>query len=187
MLDALIDQCRLGLQQAISDSQHDWRLFTFTNIDLLGEPVARYVVLRNFSENNISFYTDLRSDKVEALQKRPIASLCFFSPSAKLQLQVKAQVSIFHENDTSKKIWDDTPWYSLQCYHMKEKPGEALTAPFMLNAKSMTADEAYKYFAVVSCKMLKWDILSLQENGNQRAVVEFDDNGGIISKSWIAP
>ena len=188
MLDELIAQCRLGLQQAAADSQHEWRLFTFANVDQNGEAVNRYVVLRDSSDKDITFFSDLRSEKIAALKKAPLASLCFFSPSAGLQLQVKARVSIFSgEENIAKKLWDETPWYSLQCYHMKEKPGQPLPAPFMLDAESMDVEEARKYFAVLKCRMLKWDILSLQKTGNQRAIVEFDEKGHITSKGWVAP
>ena len=186
-LNELIDKCRQELSNALSQAQHPWRLFSFANIDLQGHPIVRYVVLRALKPDRIIFFTDQRSNKVPALEQQSIASLCFFSPDSKLQLQIKAEVSIHNQDDIAREYWDATPWYSLQCYHMKENPGEKLPAPFMLKPQSIDAEEAYRYFSVVSCRMLSWDILSLHEEGNQRAWAKFADNGQICESAWLAP
>ena len=70
---------------------------------------------------------------------------------------------------------------------MKENPGETLPVPFILNSADLNEEQAYKYFSVISCRMLSWDILSLQQEGNQRAFCNFDKNGDIIKSDWIAP
>lgn len=186
-LNTLINRCREELANAPSQAQHSWRLFSFGNIDLEGNPVVRYVVLRAVSPTEIVFFTDQRSDKIPAIQQNSIASLCFFSPESKIQLQVKAQLALHNQDNIAKKHWDATPWYTLQCYHMKESPGDALPAPFILDPQSLDAEEAYRYFSVISCRMLSWDMLCLHSEGNQRAFAEFDEKGQITKSGWIAP
>ena len=185
----LINDCTRSLKEAATDNKHPWRLFTAANTDIGGNPQSRYVVFRQFEEESKSvvFFTDQRSTKVPALKRNSRISLCFFDPLAKLQLEVKATVQVHNNNDTAKKYWENTPWYSLQCYYMKESPGEALEAPFLLKANKMNEAEAYRYFAVVECKSIAWDILLLTEEGNQRASCTFRKDGDISAATWIAP
>ena len=68
-LNTLINRCREELANAPSQAQHSWRLFSFGNIDLEGNPVVRYVVLRAVSPTEIVFFTDQRSDKIPAIQQ----------------------------------------------------------------------------------------------------------------------
>ena len=188
-LQELIKECQRNLSEAALNNQHPWRLFTAANTDLVGNPQSRYVVFRDFDENSkkVTFFTDQRSTKVPALKRQARISLCFFDPLAKLQLEIKAKVSLHNNDEISQKYWDATPWYSLQCYYMKEAPGEELEVPFMLNANKMNEKEAYRYFTVVECTSIAWDILLLTENGNQRASCTFKENGDISAATWIAP
>lgn len=188
-LQNLIKECSRNLSEAAVNNEHPWRLFTAANTDLAGNPQSRYVVMRDFDENlqKVFFFTDLRSTKVPALKRQPRISLCFFDPLAKLQLEIKADVKVHNNNETCQKYWDATPWYSLQCYYMKETPGEELEAPFLLKANKMNDKEAYRYFTVIECTALAWDILLLTAEGNQRASCTFRENGEVSASTWIAP
>ena len=188
-LRELIKECQRGLSEAALNNEHPWRLFTAANTDLAGNPQSRYVVLRDVEEQpqKIFFYTDQRSTKVPALKRHTRISLCFFDPLAKLQLEVKAKVTIHNNNEVTQKYWAATPWYSLQCYYMKESPGEELEAPFLLKANKMDEKQAYRYFTVIECTALSWDVLLLTNEGNQRAACTFKEDGGISAATWIAP
>ncbi len=188
-LQDLISECERNLSEAAVNNKHPWRLFTAANIDLAGNPQSRYVVLRSneTKARKIIFFTDQRSTKVPALRRHSKISLCFFDPLAKLQLEVKASVKVHNNNETAQKYWDETPWYSLQCYYMKESPGEELEAPFLLKANKMNEKEAYRYFTVIECTAFAWDILLLTNDGNQRASCTFKENGDVSAATWIAP
>lgn len=188
-LQGIIKDCQRSLDEAANNPEHPWKLFVAANSDIIGNPQSRYVVLRgvNSDTRTVTFFTDQRSTKIPAIRRNPRISLCFFDPLAKLQLEIKASVKIHHNNEVSKKHWEDTPWYSLQCYYMKEAPGEELEAPFMLKANKMDEKEAYRYFTVIECTSLAWDILLLTDKGNQRAACTFKENGEISAANWIAP
>lgn len=188
-LEGLIDECRRNLVEASNNPDHPWRLLVAANTDIAGNPQSRYVILRDFDKQSqlITFYTDQRSSKVPSLNKNPRISLCFFDPLARLQLEVKASVKIHNNNDVSKKHWDDTSWYSLQCYYMNESPGEKLDAPFMLKPNTMDEKQAFRFFTVIECTSISWDILHLSSEGNQRASCTFDSKGAISAATWVAP
>lgn len=188
-LHGLIKDCQRNLDEAANNPEHPWRLFVAANTDIVGNPQSRYVVLRavDNKHKSVTFYTDNRSTKVPALKRNGRISLCFFDPLAKLQLEIKAEVKVHNNDEVTKKYWKETPWYSLQCYYMKEAPGEELEVPFMFKANKMDEKQAYRYFTVIECRALSWDILLLSEKGNQRASCTFKDNGEISGANWIAP
>ena len=188
-LQNLIDECKRSLEEAVNNPEHPWRLLVASNSDLAGNPQSRYVVLRSADNElgKITFFTDQRSSKVPSLSKSPRISLCFFDPLAKLQLEIKASVKLYNNNEVSQKYWNDTSWYSLQCYYMNESPGEKLEAPFMLKANAMDEKQAFRFFTVVECTSIAWDILLLTNEGNQRASCTFDSNGAISAATWVAP
>ena len=188
-LKKLIDQCQLNLQEASLNPEHPWRLFTTANTDLAGNPQSRYIVLRGALENpsKVTFFTDQRSTKVPALKRNPRISLCFFDPLSRLQLEIKASAVLHNNNEVTEELWQQTPWHSLKCYYMKESPGEKLEAPFLLKADQMDEKQAYRYFTVIECFSLSWDILVLKNEGNQRASCSFDTSGKVSAATWIAP
>ena len=189
-LKKLLDTCRTSIVDAKQNPENDWKLFTVSNITKDGLPNSRYVVLRdaNFTEKaEITFYTDSRSGKFEEFQKSPHASLCFFDRHVGLQLVMNASVSLYNQDKTAEDYWQKTPWRSLQCYYMKEKPGETLKTPFFLNPNELSEDQAYQFFTVVKCTIHSWDILLLTKTGNERASCEFNSHGEFKKAAWIAP
>jgi pyridoxamine 5'-phosphate oxidase len=189
-LETLYNQCRQSLSEAALTSAHPWRLTVVANSDLAGNPQSRYVVFRDadFEQSHtLSFFTDFRSSKVPALKRNPKISLCFFDPIARLQLEVRAIATVHNQDETALKYWNATSWYSLQCYYMKENPGEVLQAPFILKPKELSEEQAYKYFTVISCESIVWDVLMLKNEGNQRAAFRFNANGELENAIWVAP
>ena len=155
-----------------------------------GSPVVRNVILRDtktLHEAGILFFTDFRSNKIPALQKNPIVSLCFYDPENRIQLQIKADVSLHNRDHITKEYWDASPEHSRVCYYMKELPGHNIVAPFMLKPEEVTQAQAYSFFAVATCHSLEWDILLLDSSGNKRARCTFDENGAFSSAHWLAP
>ena len=116
-----------------------------------------------------------------------IRDRCFFDPLARLQLEIKGEAELYNQCEVAKEYWDKTSWRSLQCYYMKEAPGEKLEVPFMLKPDSLNEEQAFKYFTVVKCQSISWDILLLKNEGNQRASCSFNEDGSIKAATWIAP
>jgi len=185
--NALYELINNELSRAVVEKEHAWKVFTFANTNQNNEPVARSVILRSYEFNQVSFFTDFRSDKIEALKNNHTVSLCFYSNLLKLQLQIKAKAIIYHKDNLCKEQWDSTYWTSLLCYHMQRKPSTVLDEPFLLNAENMSKDEAYKNFAVIVCKSIEWDVLELKEKGNQRSKFTFDMGGSFNKAQFLAP
>lgn len=189
-LKKLFEHCKTSLSKAPTYPNCEWKLFTFSNVSNNGLPRSRYVVLRDTcfkNKSEIVFFTDNRSQKVDELKLSPEASLCFFDRASGLQLSVSCKVTLHNKDEIAENYWKKTSWTSLQCYYMKEKPGETLTAPFMLNTNDLSKEEAYAYFTVVKCSMTGWDILQLKQEGNQRALCDFNDFGEFENCRWAAP
>jgi pyridoxamine 5'-phosphate oxidase len=188
MTDELYEECCAALKEAVLDKNHPWKIFAMGNVDLNGDACVRNVILRYFKDNVITFYTDQRSQKVEALNKNPTVSLCFYNHDKKIQLQIKAKSEVHLGDSVCKQAWDKTAWTSLLCYYMKDAPNSLLSEPFFLDAKSLTEEDAYKNFSVIKCHSLEWEILELKETGNQKSKIVFDIDGSIkVPRQFLSP
>lgn len=180
------EQCKVELLNALTDRSHPWRIVSFSNVSLKGEPVNRFVVLRDVKGHDLVFFTDIRSNKIEAIVQRPMISLCFYHPDKEIQLQIKAKATLHHQDDVTLREWEEMSAGSRVCYHMVEEPGEVLDEPFFLKPDSMTIEEAYEYFGVVHCRSVEWEILKLNRSGNQRTRIKIDEKDGEVIE-YLAP
>lgn len=184
-----LDLTRNQLLDAAQNPQNSWKLFTLSNVSLDGFPSSRYVVLRDASSDDkfqIVFFTDNRSSKVTDLIDKPAVSLCFFDRETGVQLILKGQAKLDNQNEISKAYWDRTSWHSLKCYYMKDKPNDALHAPFILDSNEITEEEAYQHFTVVTCTLSEGDLLHLTKTGNERIIFKID-KGKFSEAFWAVP
>jgi pyridoxamine 5'-phosphate oxidase len=70
----------------------DANAMNLSTIDLDGFPVCRTVLLRDATEEGLSFYTNYQSDKGREMSRNPRASLQFFWPGLERQVRVRGRV-----------------------------------------------------------------------------------------------
>ena len=90
----------LMLDDAVTNRSSPFRIPVFVCGDQ-SDFDGRIVVLRKSdqSSNMLQFHSDIRSDKIPKLKKNKNAALIFYDKEEKIQLRVKVNCIINHENE----------------------------------------------------------------------------------------
>ena len=154
---------------------------------------GRIVVLRKSDETNnlLQFHSDIRSDKIEKLKNNKNAVMLFYDKKEKVQLRIKVECTVHHNNETTKESWSKTGHISRKCYLVDNGPGTISPSPtsglkpeydnFEFTLEQ--SEEGYKNFTVIQCKIKSFEWLYLAAQGHRRAKFELDNN----KEYWLVP
>ena len=154
---------------------------------------GRIVVLRKSDQTNnlVQFHSDIRSDKIPKLKNNKNASMLFYDKEEKIQVRLKVECIINHENEITKDSCKKTGHISRKCYLVENGPGTESLNPtsglkpeldnFEFTMKQ--SEEGYKNFTVIQCKIKTIEWLYLAAKGHRRARFEFDNN----KEYWLVP
>ena len=180
------------LNNAVKDRSSQFRIPVFScgdnsNIE------SRIIVLRKSDESNnlLQFHSDIRSDKIEILKKNSKASLLFYDKELKIQVRLKVEAIINHNNDVAKKAWEKTQHISRKCYLVDSGPGTISDKPTSglkpeldnFEYTKEQSEEGYKNFTVIQCKIKSIEWLYLAAKGHRRARFDLENN----KKIWLVP
>ena len=180
------------LNNAVKDRSSQFRIPVFScgNNDSIE---SRIVVLRKSDENNniVQFHSDIRSDKIDILKKNPKASFLFYDKELKIQVRLKVDAIINHNNNVTKQSWEKTQHISRKCYLVDNGPGTISDEPTSglkheldnFNYTKEQSEEGYKNFTVIQCKIKSIEWLYLAAKGHRRA--RFDLENG--RENWLIP
>ena len=154
---------------------------------------GRIVVLRKSDQTNnlVQFHSDIRSDKIIKLKNNKNASMLFYDKEEKIQVRLKVECIINHNNETAKESWSKTGHISRKCYLVENGPGTESTSPTSglkpeLDNFEFTmeqSEEGYKNFTVIQCKIKTIEWLYLAAKGHRRARFEVNNN----KEYWLVP
>ena len=154
---------------------------------------GRIVVLRKSDQQNslVQFHIDIRSDKIEKLKKNPNAAMLFYDKEEKIQVRLKVQCIVNHNNNVTKESWSKTQHISRKCYLVDNGPGTESDIPTSglkpeLDNFEFTmeqSEEGYKNFTVIQCKVKSIEWLYLAAKGHRRARFDLDNN----KDTWLVP
>lgn len=85
-------QFELWLQQAVESKINEVQAVHLSTVSLDRKPSSRIVYLREFQNNNYSFYTNYNSKKAQELFKNPNAAFTFFWPDLERQVRMEGVV-----------------------------------------------------------------------------------------------
>jgi pyridoxamine 5'-phosphate oxidase len=155
---------------------------------------GRIVVLRKSDQSNklLQFHSDISSDKIKKLKNNNNASMLFYDKEEKIQVRVKIECTINHENEITKQSWLKTGHMSRKCYLVDNGPGTESATPTSglkpeLDNFDFTmeqSEEGYKNFTVIQCKIKSLEWLYLAAKGHRRARFEFSD---YTKGYWLIP
>lgn len=150
-------------------------------------PEARTVVLRRVypETREVGFQCDIRSDKAQQVLADPRVSLTFYGLEDKLQIRLWTRATLHTMDDLTRDAWNKVPLLSRRCYLIHPHPGvetaEFMTGiPLELQDREPTEEESepgYANLAVIMCKVIKMDVLSLVYTGHRRVQYTFDPTG----------
>ena len=180
------------LENAVTDRSSPFRIPVFicgNQSDLDG----RIVVLRkaDIKNNLVQFHSDIRSDKIEKLKKNSKAAMLFYDKEEKIQVRLKVECLVNHNNNITKESWSRTQHISRKCYLVDNGPGTESDIPTSglkpeLDNFEFTmeqSEEGYKNFTVIQCKIKSMEWLYLAAKGHRRARFEIDSN----KEYWLVP
>jgi pyridoxamine 5'-phosphate oxidase len=180
------------LDEAIKDRSSPFRIPVFIcgnqdNFD------GRIVVLRKSDRSNnlIQYHSDIRSDKVTKLRNNKNASMLFYDKEEKIQVRLKVECTINHDNDITKESWLKTGHMSRKCYLVDNGPGTESEIPTSglkpeLDNFEFTMEQSevgYKNFTVIQCKVRSIEWLYLAAKGHRRARFDLESN----KEHWLVP
>jgi pyridoxamine 5'-phosphate oxidase len=154
---------------------------------------GRIVVLRKSDQQNnlVQFHSDIRSDKIEKLKKNTKASMLFYDKEEKIQVRLKVECMVNHNNEITKESWSKTQHISRKCYLIDNGPGTESDTPTSglkpeLDNFEFTkeqSEEGYKNFTVIQCKIKSIEWLYLAAKGHRRAKFDLETKKNI----WLVP
>jgi len=154
---------------------------------------GRIIVLRKSDQTNnlLQFHSDIRSEKIPKLKNNKNASMLFYDKEEKIQVRLKVECTINHNNEITKESWSKTGHISRKCYLVDNGPGTESPTPTSglkpeLDNFEFTmeqSEEGYKNFTVIQCKIQSIEWLYLAAKGHRRARFELDNN----KEYWLVP
>ena len=180
------------LTNAVTDRASEFRTPVFicgNDKDLDG----RIVVLRKANQKNsfVQYHSDIRSSKIEKIQKNPNCSILFYGKQEKIQLRFKTVCKVHFNDDVTKESWDKTGHISRKCYLVTNGPGTESDRPTSgldnkfdnFDYTKEESEEGYKNFCVIRCKVKSIEWLYLAAKGHRRAFFDLENN----KKNWLVP
>ncbi len=154
---------------------------------------GRIVVLRKSDQINnlLQYHTDIRSDKIAKLKLNKNAAMIFYDKEEKIQVRLKVECVINHNNKITKESWLKTQHISRKCYLVDEGPGTKSNTPTSglrpeLDNFEFTleqSEQGYKNFTVIQCNIKSMEWLYLAAKGHRRARFDLVLN----QETWLTP
>jgi pyridoxamine 5'-phosphate oxidase len=154
---------------------------------------GRIVVLRKSDQSNnlVQYHSDIRSDKIVKLKINRNASMLFYDKEEKIQVRLKVECTINHNNKITKESWLKTGHMSRKCYLLDNGPGTKSPTPTSglkpeldnFEFTNEQSEEGYKNFTVIQCKIKNIEWLYLAAKGHRRAKFELDND----KEYWLVP
>ena len=154
---------------------------------------GRIVVLRKSDQSNklLQFHSDIRSDKVKKLKENNNASMLFYDKEEKIQVRLKVECTVNHDNDITRQSWLKTGHMSRKCYLVDNGPGTESNNPTSglkpeLDNFEFTMEQSevgYKNFTVIQCKIKSIEWLYLAAKGHRRARFDLEND----KDYWLIP
>ena len=154
---------------------------------------GRIVVLRksDHSNNLLQFHSDIRSEKIPKLKNNKNASMLFYDKEEKIQVRLKVECTINHNNEITKESWSKTGHISRKCYLVNNGPGTESPTPTSglkpefdnYEFTMEQSEEGYKNFTVIQCKIKSIEWLYLAAKGHRRARLDVESK----KDTWLVP
>lgn len=165
-MDKLLKHILFKIEKSTTQKGHPFAYgslaSTYNNI-----PNQRMVVLRDFENNTLKIYTDLRSKKVTHFSINPKTSLLLFDNEQMEQVILKGSIEI--EKYNIKKIWASIPKHAHRDYTSVFSPGEPI------DDEIAKYSDAEHHFCILKFSFSEIDYLKIDKPYNSRAVFKLDN------------
>jgi 3-hydroxyisobutyrate dehydrogenase len=182
----------LMLEDAITNRSSQFRIPVFICGDQ-SEFDGRIVVLRKSDQkkNIVQFHSDIRSNKIEKLKNNSKAAMLFYDKEEKIQVRLKVECIVNHDNEITKTSWSKTQHISRKCYLVDSGPGTETDIPTSglkpeldnFDYTKEQSEKGYENFTVIQCKIKSMEWLYLAAKGHRRAKFDLVKD----KSAWLVP
>ncbi|AFQ51592.1 pyridoxamine 5'-phosphate oxidase family protein [Burkholderia cepacia] len=190
-LEQTYDHLWSCLESGVSTQRSPFTMLQAATLGVDGAPKVRTIVLRQVSraDRQLSFHTDVRSEKVAELRRDPRIAIVANDLDALVQIRAEGVASICDDEAQRRAIWQSSRPHTLLLYRAPLRPGTPIESPEDANvATSQSAaatDDGYQNFCLLHVTVTRIDWLELARSGHRRAVFDLNDDG--YEGRWIAP
>ena len=180
------------LNNAVKDRSSPFRIPVFICGDQ-SDFDGRIVVLRKSDEENslVQYHSDIRSNKIDKLKANNNAAMLFYDKEEKIQVRLKVECIVNHNNEITKESWSKTQHISRKCYLVDNGPGTVSEIPTTglkpeldnFDYTKEQSEEGYKNFTVIQCKIKSIEWLYLAAKGHRRAKFDLEND----KEHWLVP
>lgn len=175
-LSRVLEEITSCLNKGVADKNSQFRYFVLSTVCKNNKPNSRIVIIRDFENYKLTFYSSYNSKKIGELNKNKNVNLVFYDEINKIQLRVKGTAIVKRK---VKKIWDSLNQWSKREYINNTTKNNCK------DKSSFNIDEGYKNFCCVIIKIQEIEWLCLSRNGHKRAKFNFKKKD--VIKKWLEP
>jgi len=171
MLNTILEEAKQEVKFGYIKRKHPFRYPVLSSIEK-NSPSQRTVVLRDTTTDfELIFYTDLRSNKIGDFKTNPNASVLFYHPKKRLQIQVKGEMKLITSGKTYEDYWSRIQGASKKDFSTEKAPGSIITNP-----EDVEYAENENFFCVLKLVPSEIEYLQLKSPNRVRALFTKEDN-----------
>lgn len=136
------------------------------------------VVLQSCNQGLLRFHTHAHAPKASAIKINPRITLLGYDRAQKIQIRLKAEVSIYCNDDVSQAIWSNMKESSKLCYQLNPPGSLHLTANTSATLRENVQRDpqtGFENFAVCHAKVDCVDVLILNHEKHRRWLYQLAD------------
>ena len=185
-----------NLQDGAESRHNGYHLMTF-HYDNNGFPRANTVVVRKCSPNDrrVRFHSDLRQNKVQAIERNNRVCLLFYNKKDKIQIICSGHAKVITDSTLTEKVWNHMQPISRICYCQDLTPGEQHPelnhgfTPKQWDSRNekATIEYGFKNFSIIETTIHEIEWLYLCANGNERLCFTYDKKNEKWRSNWLIP
>lgn len=148
------------LSRGAIDKKHAFNLIQIGTVDLYNNPEIRTVVLRSVDTDSriISFHTDIRSQKMEGMDK-PVA-IHLYDSRHRLQLRLNGMPVVHHKDEKARSIYKNLHDGAVDLYRDVLRPGAVIQSPYD-NISKVDRQSGIDHFCWINININRMDVLHL--------------------------
>jgi len=185
VIEPNLDQVWAALMTGAQPGRTPFTVLQLATSGLDGAPRVRGVILRSADaeQGAVSFFTDLRSAKVEEIRHEPRVSLIGYDPDTGFQIRLEGKASIATEGPEKAAVWAACRSHTRALFQRPLPSGTPIAAP--TEAAPADDGDGESDFAVIVVSVIRIDWLDVSGPLHLRAV--FRRDGRDWRGGWVTP
>ena len=185
MIEPNLDRVWAALMTAARPSRTPFTVLQLATSGLDGAPKVRSVILRSADAERgaVSFFTDVRSAKIEEMRHEPRVSLVGYDADAGFQIRLEGKATIDAEGPEKAVAWAACRSHTRALFRHPLPSGTPINAP----AEAAPADDVdgERHFAVIVVSIVRIGWLDISRPLHVHAL--FQRDGCDWRGGWVSP